>query len=270
MANKKYFVFDSGERLTKEQIKDVGIAEEKKSRLFYENKRKLDAQKIAQEDNLFHVEGRVVIKIDIDSKDSWTFADGTKIEYKRRFNTFNQREASPVNAIVISGEGMQPKSEILIHPNAVHDSNRIFSYKDKNDSIKYYSIPIDMCFAWHDGNDWKPLPPFDFALNVFKPYEGKIDGIQPIQLKDTLYVLTGELAGSVVKTIPFSSYVIIFQGKAGREEHLLRFRPFGDEKTKREEEAIAILHDETKAVKNNKLLIGIELSDIKTLKEYAN
>lgn len=266
MANKKYFVIDSGERLTKEQKEVIRIAEEKENRRFYENQRKAAIEKIAQDDNLFHVEGRVVIKIDIDSKDSWTFADGTKIEYKRRFNTFNQREASPVNAIVISGEDMLPNSEILIHPNAVHDSNRIFNYKDSNDSVRYYSIPTDMCFAWHDGKDWQPLKPFDFALNVFRPYEGKIFGIEPTQLKDTLYVLTGELAGNVVKTIPFSAYVIVFQGKAGVEQQLLRFRPFGDEKTKREEEAVALLHDETEAVNNGKLLVGIGLSDAKTLK----
>lgn len=266
MANKKYFVIDSGERLTKEQKEVIRIAEEKENRRFYENQRKAAIEKIAQDDNLFHVEGRVVIKIDIDSKDSWTFADGTKIEYKRRFNTFNQREASPVNAIVISGEDMLSNSEILIHPNAVHDSNRIFNYKDSNDSVRYYSIPTDMCFAWHDGKDWQPLKPFDFALNVFKPYQGKIAGIEPTQLKDTLYVLTGELAGNVVKTIPFSAYVIVFQDKNGKEGQLLRFRPFGDEKTKREEEAVALLHDETEAVNNGKLLVGIGLSDAKTLR----
>jgi hypothetical protein len=272
MVNKKYFVFDSGERLTKEEKERLRKADEIGAKLLYESQRKAAIEKISEEDDLCHVEGRVVIKIDIDSKDSWTFEDGTKIEYKRRFNNFNQREASPVNAIVISGEGITKNSEILIHPNAVHDSNRIFDYKDSNDNVRYYSIHNDMCFAWHDGENWRPLYPFEFALNVFRTYAGKISNIDPTQLKDTLYVLTGELAGKVVKTIPFSAYVIIFQGKGGREEQLLRFRPFGDNRPKkeREEEAVAILENETKEVLKNKLLVGIEISDAKTLKEYAN
>ena len=61
----------------------------------------VNQDQLLQEDNLKHVDGRVVVKIDIDSKDSWTFDNGQTIEYKRRFNNFNVRETNPVNCHVI-------------------------------------------------------------------------------------------------------------------------------------------------------------------------
>ncbi len=266
MANKKYFVFDDGVRLSKQENAKLRLDKEKEERERYKRKIENEAQKLQGEDNLIHVEGKVVIKIDMDSKDSWTFQNGMKIEYRRRFNNLNVRETSPVNAITISGENINKGAEILIHPNAVQDSYRIFDYKDSVDTIRYYSIPIDMCFAWHDGNDWCPLPPYAFALNVYKPYEGILTGIEPTQLKDTLFVLTGELQNKVVKTIPFSSYIIVFQGKNGREQQIIRFRPFGDEKNGREEEAVAVLNDVTEKVLKGMFIVGISISDAKKIK----
>jgi len=68
-----------------------------------------------------------------------------------------------------------------------------------------------MCFAWHDGKDWQPLKPFDFALRIFKPYKGAIQGIEPTLINDTLFVTSGELKGKAVKTIKASDYQIVFQ-----------------------------------------------------------
>ena len=63
------------------------------------------------------VEGRVVISVDLESKNSHTFSDGTKIRLEREYNNLNQRETKPVNAIVIDGEDIESGSQILIHPN---------------------------------------------------------------------------------------------------------------------------------------------------------
>ncbi len=231
-------------------------------------RRKEDISKLSEEDNLRHVEGRVVVKIDIDSKDSWTFENGQKIEYKRRFNNFNVRETMPVNAIVISGEGINKGSEILVHPNSIHDSNRIFDYKDSNDNIRYFSIQSEMCFAWYDEEEkeWRGIYPYELGLRVFVPYEGLISGIEPKQLKDTLFVLTGDLRNKVVKTLSACDYQIIFQGKNGREQSIIRFRPSGHPEVKREEEAIAILNEETKKVLSGKYLVGFTTSDAKPIK----
>ncbi len=267
MASKYFIIDESINSVATEELEIIQKGKQQIKRKDYEQRRERATEKIAQEDSLRHVEGRVVIKVDLDSKDSWTFENGMKIEYKRQFNNFNERETKPVNAIVISGEGIKSGAEILIHPNVIHDSNRIFSYKESSDTVKYYSIHHDMCFAWHDGIGWQPLAPYDFALRVFKPYEGLIAGIAPEQLKDTLYVTTGELKGQVVKTLVACDYEVIFQGKNGREQHLIRFRPFGDNKTKREEEALAILHDETNKVNSGKYLVGINKGDAKPINE---
>lgn len=227
--------------------------------------RSKNQDQILEVDNLIHIEGRVVVKIDLDGKDSWTFENGQKIEYKRRFNNFNQRETQPVNAIVISGEGINKGAEILIHPNAIHDTNRIFDYKDSSDTIGYYSIQHEMCFAWHDGSEWKPLPPYDFALRVFIPYDGVITGIEPKLVKDVLWVTSGEFKNKAVKTLVACDYQIVFQDRNGREGWLIRFRPSGDEKTKREPEAVAILEGVTEKILSGKYLVGYKTSDAKSI-----
>jgi hypothetical protein len=241
------------------QEKEAGLNE-----TFFK-KRKEDESKLQESDNLRFVEGKVIIKIDINSKDSWTFTNGQKIEYKRRFNNFNKRQTEPVNAFVISGEGMKAGSEILIHQNAIHDSARIFDYKDSNPNIQYYSIQEEMCFAWYDEDEkqWKPLPPYDFALRIFKPYDGIITGIEPELVKNMLWVTTGELKNIAVITIIAVDFEVIFMDRNGREGNLIRFRPFGDGKTKREAEAIGQHNGVTEDIINGKLLVGYTIKDAK-------
>lgn len=263
----KYFLINPVvENQDKEVIEKSRREKESGYRGTFKKQREQDEVTLSEEDNLKHIEGRVVVKVDVDSKDSWTFVDGTKIEYKRRFNNLNHREVSPVNAFVISGEGIEKGAQVLVHPNSIHDSNRIFDYKDANDKIRYYSIHNDMCFAWNNGKDWLPLPPYETALRVFKPYEGKITGIEPTVLKNVLFVTSGELKNKAVQTLVACDYQIVFQGLNGREDNLIRFRPNGDEKSKREEEAIAILNDVTKKILSGEYLVGHTVSDAKTFK----
>ena len=61
------------------------------------------------------VEGRVIISVDHEKKNSHTFEDGTTIRLERDWNNLNRRETQPVNAIVIDGEGIKDGAEILIH-----------------------------------------------------------------------------------------------------------------------------------------------------------
>lgn len=222
-------------------------------------------QLMNEKDNLRCVEGRVVVKTNDKSKDFHKFESGIEIRRERRFNNLNLRETNPVNAIVIDSTYIPPDSEILVHPNSIHDSNRIFNYKDNNSDVRYYSIHEEMCYAWHDGKEWMPLIPFDFGLRVFRPYSGIISGIEPEQLKDTLWVTTGILSKNVVKTIKASDYEIIGQGKDGQEISIIRFRPFGDIRNNREEEAVAILNLETDMVLSGTLLIGNSIKDAKCI-----
>lgn len=204
--------------------------------------------------------GRVVIKIDIEKKNTHAFADGTVIRLERQYNNLNRRETEPVNATVIDGEVTKVGAEILIHPNAINESNRIYNYKglteELSNDIRYYSIPEEQCFAWLNGSEWLPLRGFAFALRVYKPYNGSLVGIEPTIVKDVLYITTGELKGSVVHTLKASDYTIIFQDINGREGRLIRCRHFEDEEHEREE-IVAISHYLTNQVENGELIVGI-------------
>ena len=215
------------------------------------------------------VEGRVVISVDLESKNSHTFSDGTKIRLEREYNNLNQRETKPVNATVIDGEDIESGSQILIHPNVTHDTYKIFdrtrlSGEVESSDVKYFSVPIEKCFAWLDGETWKPLKTFEFGLRVYKPYDGVIEGIEPTLVSDVLYVTTGELAGSIVQTLKACDYEIIFQGLDGREDRLIRFRHFPNEDHEREE-VIAVRNDLTDLYNEGKLLIGLSPSTAKSI-----
>lgn len=216
------------------------------------------------------VPGRVIVSVDRESKNSWKFEDGTVIRYERDFNNLNRRETQPVNATVISGDNIAAGAQILIHPNASSETNQIHNYQKLSgevtgSDIGYYSIPEEMCFAWLDGESWKAIAPYETALRVFIPYRGVIEGIEPSVLKDTLYVTSGELKGMVVATLKACDYQIVFQDVNGREGNLIRFRPYGDEKTKREPEAIAILNEATMMVNSGEYYVGITVSDAKPI-----
>jgi hypothetical protein len=215
------------------------------------------------------VEGKVIISVDLESKNSHTFSDGTKIRLERQYNNLNRRETHPVNATVISGEGMKSGSQILIHPNMTHETYRIYDYAPlsgiiEGSDIKYYSIPEEQCYAWFDGDTWKPLKNFDFALRVYIPYAGLVDGIEPTLVKDVLYVTTGEFNGKVVHTLKSCDYEIIFQGPNGQEDRLIRFRHFPGQEHEREE-VIAVDEYLTKKVNNKELIIGLSPLKAKTI-----
>lgn len=224
--------------------------------------------------NLNHIDGKVIVAIDLEAKNWHTFSNGTKIRRERQFNEFNRRISEPTNAIVISGENIKAGAEILIHPNAVADHHQIHDFKPLSgevlaSDIKYYSIPEDMCFAWLNNGKWETIVPHETALRVFKPYTGIMQGIEPTLLKDTLYCTSGEYEGLVLKTVKAADYEIVFQDTNGKEGRLIRWRPNGCSRSGRESEAIAILHTETEEVRNGNLLVGLSISDCKPINELV-
>lgn len=231
--------------------------------------RELSEKRIKEEKvELRHTEGRIIIKIDMDSKDVHTFADGTKIERPRRYNNLNRRETQPVNCWVVDSEYIKEGSEILIHPNAICDANKIFNYADsaieQGNSVRYYSIEETSAYLFREGEEWKPLKNFAIGLRVFKPYKGAITGIEPTQIENVLYLTSGEYANQCVQTLKACDYEIIFTGIKGREERAIRCRHYENQSHDREE-IIIIRHDLTKRVKNGKLLIGLTPNDAKKL-----
>lgn len=223
---------------------------------------------------LKHVKDRVVISIDLNYKNWHTFSDGTKIARLRQFNELNRRITEPVNAIVVSAENIPTGSEILIHVNEIHDSNKIFNYSplsgnEAASTIKYYSVNEYQCFIYKekDTSRWLPLKNFATGLRVFKPYTGNIAGIKPLQIKDCLYITAQKsLEGLVVNTLRSADYEIIFQNEKCQEQRIIRCRHY--EELHDREEIIAINYDLTEQVNDEKLLIGLSISDCQTLNQY--
>jgi hypothetical protein len=220
--------------------------------------------------SLKHTHGRVVVKVDMNYKDSHRFEDGTEIKLVRRVNNFDRKHTEPVNAIVMSSENIPEGAEILIHHNSLTDENRIFNYKPLSGSdiasdIKYFSIPELQAYIWKmpDG-DWQPIKGFATGLRVFEPYKGFIQGIPPKKLNNILYITSGEYKGQCVMTLKASDYEVIFQDN-GRERRIIRLRHFENEPEHEREEIILVHHNFTKKVNKGELLIGLTPSDAKPL-----
>jgi hypothetical protein len=212
---------------------------------------------------------RVIIKVDLESKNSHTFKDGTKIKLERVYDNFNMRYVKPVNAEVVNAKEIPVGSEILIHHNATHDTYKIFNYQrptaEASSNMQYFSIPIEECFMWRDkkGSTWNALNNFITGLRLFEPYIGFLEGIEPTLVKNKIYVTSGELEGNVVGTVISSDYEIIYQDDDGTEGKIIRLRyyPEGNDRN----EVISIEHEMTNKVKNGELLVGYNTSDAKKL-----
>tara|TARA_R110002126_G_scaffold4986_8_gene26174 strand:- start:641 stop:1321 length:681 start_codon:yes stop_codon:yes gene_type:complete len=214
---------------------------------------------------------RVIIKVDLESKNSHTFKDGTKIKLERVYDNFNMRYVKPVNAEVVDGKDIPTGAEILIHHNATHDTYKIFNYQrpttEASSDIQYFSIPIEECFMWREGKGsiWNALNNFVTALRIFKPYKGMLQGIEPEVMNNKLYITSGELKGRAVNTVISSDYEIIYQNDDGTEGRIIRLRYFPDGNDRNE--IIAINDNMTELVESGELLVGYNKSDAKQLKE---
>jgi len=212
---------------------------------------------------------RVIIKVDLESKNSHTFKDGTKIKLERVYDNFNMRYVKPVNATVVAAKDIPEGSEILIHHNATHDTYKLFNYlkptAEASSDIQYFSIPIEECFLWRNGQNkaWQPLNNFITGLRIFEPYTGFLEGIPPALIKNKIYITSGELSGKVATTLISSDYEIIYQNDDGTDDRIIRLRYYNDGNDRNE--IIAIDHDLTDRVLNNEVLIGYGISDASKL-----
>jgi len=214
---------------------------------------------------------RVIIKVDLESKNSHTFKDGTKIKLERVYDNFNMRYVKPVNAEVVDAKDIPTGAEILIHHNATHDTYKIFNYQrpttEASSDIQYFSIPIEECFMWREGKGsiWNALNNFVTALRIFKPYNGMLEGIEPEVMNNKLYITSGELKGRAVNTVISSDYEIIYQNDDGTEGRIIRLRYYPDGNDRNE--IIAINDNMTALIENGDLWVGYSKSDAKQLKE---
>ena len=263
--NKKHFVFIEDQTLTKKEISTI---EKDRQRKLNNHAKKIDSlnkKKIKELPDINHTHGRVIISIDLEGKNAHTFEDGTKLYIGRQYNNLNRRETEPVNAYVINGEGVTKGAEILIHPNAVHDSNRIFNFISDVSDVKYYSIPESQCYFWRIGEeDWQPLKGFATAFRVYEEYRGSLLGIENTQIKNVLYITSGNLKGKVVHTLKACDYELIYMGSKGHEEKIIRCRHFENETNEREE-IVAVDKELTKRVLSGDLLVGVSQDTAKSI-----
>jgi hypothetical protein len=212
---------------------------------------------------------RVIIKVDLESKNSHKFADGTTIKLARGYDNFNMRQVKPVNAIVVNARHIPEGSEVLIHHHATHDTYRLFNYlpptTDASSDVKFYSVPEGDCYLWRENQqyEWKTLPNFITALRLFKPYLGTFQGIAPEKIMDRLYVTSGELKGKVVITLKACDYEIIYQNEDGKEDRVIRLRYYPEWHERNE--VVGIDFELTEKVNNGEVLIGFSDSDAKKL-----
>lgn len=218
--------------------------------------------------------GRVIVKVKMDEKDSYTFESGLKIAIQRNTENFDRKYTSISQGEVIDSEYIPQGSTVYFHHNGTHENNRIYNYKTLNaediaNEIRYYSIPEQECFLYRIGDgELLPLRGFATALRVFKPYAGILQGIEPTLLKNVLYLTSGEMKGKVCHTLKACDYQLTVLVD-GRDRNIIRVRDAGFHEEHREE-LVAINHAYTKQVKEGKLYVGLTVSDCKPLKELQN
>lgn len=222
------------------------------------------------------IEGRVVIKVDVEQKNFTTFKDGTTIRIERDFNNLDKKYTQQVLGEVVDAEYIPTGALVLFHHNAIHDVNVVFDHgklsgEAVSSGVKIISITEGECFFWKKkaAETWNPMKNFCTALRVFEPYNGFIEGIEPKLIPNVLYLSSGEYKGKVMQVVKAADYEITFRNESGIDEKIIRCRHFEDEDNDREE-LIGVRHDLTEKVSRGALLVGISPSDAKILKTYEN
>ena len=218
---------------------------------------------------MHHVKGKVIIKVDVEQKNNYTFSNGTTIKMERDVENLDRKYTSQVLGEVVDAEYIPTGSMVLFHHNALHDVNVVFDsdYLTKEEQLagfKVISISESDCFLWNNNGEWTPLKNFCTALRVFKPYTGMMQGIEPTIIKDCLYLTSGEYKGMVAHTLKACDYQITFRNEKGKDESFIRCRHFEDDDNEREE-LICLNHGMTNQVKKGELFIGLTASDCKAL-----
>lgn len=212
---------------------------------------------------------RLFVRVDLNYKNSHAFTGGETISLKRDNDNFNRRETQPVNGIVIHSAIIPSGAEVLMHHNSTHPTYEIFDFKELDGEYiagteRYFSIPETECFAWRIGdNEWNPAPGFELGLRIFQPYEGAISGILPKQIKNKLYITSGDYKGKVAMTKGNCDYQIVFQNLSGREDSIIRLRNFPNDPTHIRNEIVAIDHETTDRIINGDFLIGLSPTNCK-------
>lgn len=225
---------------------------------------------------LKHVEGRIIVKVDVEQKNFYTFQNGQTIRIERDYNNLDRSYTQQILGICVDGKEVPKNAFVLFHFNSLHPSYQIYNHSTLSgeeiaSGIKMFSIPEEQVYLWKmpGEKEWNPCNGFAIAERVFRKYEGILLGIEPKKIPNCLYVKTGELKGKVVRTLHACDAKLVFRNELGVDETIIRFRPFGNKATHRLPEAIAIDEELTDGVKNGKILIGITIKDARSISDIV-
>lgn len=208
---------------------------------------------------------RVIVKVSMDYKNQYTFANGTTIRMERDRCDFDKKYTTISQGEVMDSEYIPTGATVYFHHNGSHENNRLYNYKLLNaqeiaEEIRYFSIPESECYLWRMGEgELQPLKGFETALRVFKPYRGILQGIESTLLKNVLYITSGHLKGQVCHTLKACDYQLTVLID-GRDKNIIRVRHSEDPNFEREE-LVAVNHAYTQAIWDGDLFVGISISD---------
>lgn len=220
------------------------------------------------------LKGYVIIKMDTRQRERFRLG-GTDIvlDISRGFN-WNLREDRPALAEIIDGENLPKGTDVLVNYLAIEPvyeilEEEILTKHEKQQGVKIFSIPNDMCFAYFDKGEWRPCKEYLLTMRIFKPYTGKLAGIEPTLVKNRMYVFKGfsegenetkvDLGGKVAVTLDWCDYQIVWTDRNNKEQNLIRTR---------DREIIGTDDGLLKELKKEKYLMGLTAKTAKTLKEW--
>ena len=218
--------------------------------------------------------GFVIIKIDTRQKERYRLG-GTDIvlDITRGFN-WNQREDRPTLATIIDGENLPSGTDVLVNYLALEPvyeilDEDILTKHEKQQGYKILSIPNDMCFAYFHKGEWHPCKEYLITMRVYKPYGGMLLGVEPVLVKNIMYVVKGysegtekdkvDLSGKVAVTLDWADYEIIWTNRDNQEERIIRTR---------DREVIGIDNSALEKINKGEYLIGLSPKTAKKLKEW--
>jgi hypothetical protein len=268
--SKKYFVVGGINNLSPEEIAAIEKENNEKGLATH-------SKEVSQSDmfhmktnyDIKHVKGRIIIKVDVEQKNFYTFSNGQTIRVERKYDNLDRSYTQQTLGVVIDAEHIPKDALVLFHFNNVHESNMITNHaklsgEEITAGVKIYSVPESLVFLWkmYGDENWQPTHGFAIVENVFQPYEGRLIGLTPKKLTNTLYVKTGELKGKIVRTLNFCDYNIHFRNENGIDEHIIRCRDINSDR----EEIIAIDEYLTEKLYEGKLWVGTHPNNAKAIK----
>jgi len=92
-----------------------------------------------------HVKGRVIVRVDPEQKNFWTFSNGTTIRLERDFDNLDRKYTAQTLGVVVDGENIPKDAFVLFHHNSLHDSYIVLNHSslsgdDIATGIKIYSL----------------------------------------------------------------------------------------------------------------------------------